>query len=69
VRAAEAQLHAANAQVGVAVAAMLPQFSITGTLGGNAAQIPLLFRTGGPFWTLVGSVTQPVFAGGTLLHT
>src|ERR1035441_2016320 len=30
VRAAEAQLHAANAQVGVAVAAMLPQFSITG---------------------------------------
>ena len=69
VRAAEAQLHAANAQVGVAVAAMLPQFPITGTLGGNAAQIPLLFRSGGPFWTLVGGVTQPVFAGGTLLHT
>jgi len=68
VRAAEAQLHAANAQVGVAVAAMLPQFSITGTLGGNAAQIPLLFRGGGPFWTLVGGVTQPVFEGGTLLH-
>ena len=69
VRAAEAQLHAANAQVGVAVAAMLPQFSITGTLGGNAAQIPLLFSSGGPFWTLVGGVTQPVFDGGTLLHT
>jgi len=69
VRAAEAQLHAANAQVGVAVAAMLPQFSITGTLGGNADQIPWLFRTGGSFWTMVGGVTQPVFAGGTLLHT
>jgi NodT family efflux transporter outer membrane factor (OMF) lipoprotein len=69
VRAAEAQLHAANAQVGVAVAAMLPQFSITGTLGGNAAQIPLLFAGGGPFWTLVGGVTQPIFEGGTLLHT
>jgi NodT family efflux transporter outer membrane factor (OMF) lipoprotein len=69
VRAAEAQLRAANAQVGVAVAAMLPQFPITGTLGGNAAQIPLLFGSGGPFWTLVGGVTQPVFAGGTLLHT
>jgi NodT family efflux transporter outer membrane factor (OMF) lipoprotein len=68
VRAAEAQLHAANAQVGVAVAAMLPQFSITGTLGGNAAQIPWLFRGGGPFWTLVGGVTQPIFDGGTLLH-
>ena len=69
VRAAEAQLHAANAQVGVAVAAMLPQFSISGTLGGNADQIPWLFRTGGTFWTLVGGVTQPVFEGGTLLHT
>jgi NodT family efflux transporter outer membrane factor (OMF) lipoprotein len=69
VRAAEAQLHAANAQVGVAVAAMLPQFSISGTLGGTADQIPWLFRTGGPYWSLVGGVTQPVFEGGTLLHT
>jgi NodT family efflux transporter outer membrane factor (OMF) lipoprotein len=69
VRAAEAQLHAANAQVGVAVAAMLPQFSITGTLGNTADQIPWLFRTGGPFWTLIGGVTQPIFQGGTLLHT
>jgi NodT family efflux transporter outer membrane factor (OMF) lipoprotein len=69
VRAAEAQLHAANAQVGVAIAAMLPQFSITGTLGGGAAQIPLLFASGGPFWTLVGDVNQPLFEGGTLLHT
>jgi NodT family efflux transporter outer membrane factor (OMF) lipoprotein len=69
VRAAEALLHAANAQVGVAVAAMLPQFSVTGTLGGNADQIPQLFRAGGPFWTLVGGVNQPVFEGGTLLHT
>jgi NodT family efflux transporter outer membrane factor (OMF) lipoprotein len=69
VRAAEAQFHAANAQVGVAVAAMLPQFSITGALGGNADEFPWLFRTGGPFWSLIGGVTQPVFEGGTLLHT
>ena len=69
VRAAEAQLHAANAQGGVAVAAMLPQFSISATLGGAADQIPWLFRTGGSFWTMTGGVTQPVFAGGTLLHT
>jgi NodT family efflux transporter outer membrane factor (OMF) lipoprotein len=68
VRAAEAQLHAANAQVGVAVAAMLPQFSITGALGGTADEFPWLFRTGGPFWSLIGGVTQPVFEGGTLLH-
>jgi NodT family efflux transporter outer membrane factor (OMF) lipoprotein len=68
VRAAEAQLHAANAQVGVAVAAMLPQFSITGTLGGNADQFAWMFRKGGPFWSLVGNVSQPLFEGGTLLH-
>jgi outer membrane protein TolC len=61
-------LHAANAQVGVAVAAMLPQFSITGVLGGNADEFAWMFRHGGPFWSLVGNVTQPIFQGGTLLH-
>jgi NodT family efflux transporter outer membrane factor (OMF) lipoprotein len=68
VRAAEAQLHAANAQVGVAVAAMLPTFPITGSYGGNADQFSWMFRSGGPFWNLVGDVTQPIFQGGTLLH-
>jgi NodT family efflux transporter outer membrane factor (OMF) lipoprotein len=68
VRAAEAQLHSANAQVGVAIAAMLPQFSITGNLGGNADEFAWMFRHGGPFWSLVGNVTQPLFEGGTLLH-
>ena len=68
VRAAEAQLHAANAQVGVAVAAMLPQFSITGEYGGNATQITQLFSAGGPFWSLYGNVSQPLFQGGTLVH-
>jgi outer membrane protein TolC len=47
---------------------MLPQFSISGTLGGAADQIPWLFRSGGSFWTMVGGVSQPVFEGGTLLH-
>jgi NodT family efflux transporter outer membrane factor (OMF) lipoprotein len=68
VRAAEAQLHAANAAVGAAVAAMLPQFPITGSYGGNADQFSWMFRSGGPFWNLVGDVTQPLFEGGTLLH-
>jgi len=68
VRAAQAQLHAANAQVGVAVAAMLPDFSITGSVGGNADQLPWIFRTGGSFWNVVSDATQPIFHGGTLLH-
>jgi len=69
VRAAEQQLRSVNAQVGVAVAAMLPQFTITGALGGTATEFPWLFRSGGPFWSLIGDVSQPVFAGGTLWHT
>jgi outer membrane protein TolC len=27
-----------------------------------------MFRHGGPFWNLVGDLTQPIFQGGTLLH-
>jgi NodT family efflux transporter outer membrane factor (OMF) lipoprotein len=69
VRAAEEQLRSANAQVGVAVAQMLPQFTITGAVGGTATQFSQMFSSGGPFWTLIGDVTQPLFAGGTLLHT
>jgi NodT family efflux transporter outer membrane factor (OMF) lipoprotein len=68
IRAAEEQLHAASAQLGVAVAARLPQFNITAALGGAASQIPQMFSSGGPFWNLVGGVTQPIFEGGTLLH-
>jgi NodT family efflux transporter outer membrane factor (OMF) lipoprotein len=69
VRAAAQQLRSVNAQVGVAVAAMLPQFTITGALGGAADEFPSLFRSGGPFWSLIGDVSQPIFAGGTLWHT
>jgi outer membrane protein TolC len=47
---------------------MLPQFSITGQYGGNATQISQMFSHGGPFWSLYGDVSQPVFQGGTLLH-
>jgi NodT family efflux transporter outer membrane factor (OMF) lipoprotein len=56
VKAAEAALHAANAQVGVAVAAMLPQFSISGEYGGNATQITQMFSAGGPFWSRQASL-------------
>jgi NodT family efflux transporter outer membrane factor (OMF) lipoprotein len=69
IRAAQEELRSANANVGVAVAAMLPQFSITGAYGGTATQFSQMFRSGGPFWNLMGNATQPLFAGGTLLHT
>ncbi len=69
VRAAEEQLRSANAQVGVAIANMLPQFTITGAGGGTATQFAQLFSHGGTFWTLIGDATQPIFQGGTLWHT
>ena len=69
VRAAEEQMRSANAEVGVATAAMLPQFTIDAAAGGAADEFGWMFRDGGPFWSLIAGVTQPLFAGGTLLHT
>jgi NodT family efflux transporter outer membrane factor (OMF) lipoprotein len=68
VRAAEAQLHAASAQIGVALANMLPQFSIAAARGGTATAFAQMFANDNPFWLVAGSVSQTLFAGGTLLH-
>jgi NodT family efflux transporter outer membrane factor (OMF) lipoprotein len=68
VRMAEENLHAASAQVGVALANMLPQFSIDGTLGSSALQIGDLFGPYTGFWSLGGSLTQTLFDAGDLLH-
>ncbi|MDE2259000.1 MAG: efflux transporter outer membrane subunit [Betaproteobacteria bacterium] len=66
VRAAEEQLHAANAQVGVAIANRFPQFSITGMIGGVASVPSQMFQEGGGFFNLIGDIAVPIFDGGTL---
>jgi NodT family efflux transporter outer membrane factor (OMF) lipoprotein len=68
VRAAEANLHAASAQVGVAIANRLPNFTLTGLGGGASTSIGSLFTQGDSFWSVAGDVAQPIFQGGTLLH-
>jgi outer membrane protein TolC len=69
VGAAEEHLHAASAAIGVAIAAQLPQFTLTGNAGTVANRISQLFITPGTaFWTLAGNVAQTVFDAGTLLH-
>jgi NodT family efflux transporter outer membrane factor (OMF) lipoprotein len=68
VRAAEAQLHAATAQVGVAIANLLPQVTITGDIGSSATAMGDLFKAGTGFWSLGASLTQTLFEGGTLVH-
>lgn len=68
VRAAEAAMHAASAQIGVATANMLPQFTIDASIGSAAAHLADLFTSGTGFWSVSGNVAQPIFQGGTLLH-
>ena len=68
VRVAEANLHAASAQVGVAIANRLPNFTLSANAGGAATQISSLFSGGNSFWSVSGAVAQPIFQGGALLH-
>ena len=68
VRAAEAQLHAASANVGVAIANQLPQFSITAALGGEASGFAGLFQPGSLIWSAVGGISEKLFDAGTLAH-
>ncbi len=68
VRAAEANVHAASAQVGVAVAARLPSFTLDGAAGGASAQLGDLLTTGNNLWSVTGSIAQTVFDAGALRH-
>lgn len=68
VRAAEEQLHAASAQIGIARAARLPQFSIDANLGGAAGSFEQMFWEGGKFFGLTLGISQAIFDGGTLKH-
>ncbi len=68
VRSAEEQLHSASAQVGVAIANRLPQFTIDATAGDTGTMFRHLFNPADAFWSLAGGITQPIFDGGTLLH-
>jgi NodT family efflux transporter outer membrane factor (OMF) lipoprotein len=68
VRAAEAQLHQASAQIGVAIAARLPQLNLTGYYGSAALTTAALFTPSTIVWSAAASGAQPIFHGFTLLH-
>lgn len=68
VRQYSAALHEATALIGVATANMLPQLTLSGSYGGAALSASDLFSASSTVWTLIGSVTQPLFKGGQLLH-
>jgi NodT family efflux transporter outer membrane factor (OMF) lipoprotein len=68
VRAAEANMHSASAQIGVAIAARLPNVTLSANGGYTAYSLAQLFLPGTGFYTLAGDVTQPIFQGFSLLN-
>ena len=68
VRIAEANLHAASAQVGVAIAARLPGVSLSASAGGNSTNIGGVLTQPNSFWTVGAGLSQPIFEGGALYH-
>jgi NodT family efflux transporter outer membrane factor (OMF) lipoprotein len=68
VRAVEALVHAANAQVGVAIANRFPQITLSGNAGSTAYAVSHLFQPGTNLWLIAGNAVQPIFDGGTLRY-
>jgi multidrug efflux system outer membrane protein len=66
IRAAEQNLIAFNAEIGVARAAYFPQLTLSGFLGGQSNQLSSLFSGPSSAWSFVPQVTQPIFTAGRL---
>jgi NodT family efflux transporter outer membrane factor (OMF) lipoprotein len=65
---AEANMHSASAQVGVATANRLPNITLSANAGSNALAINQLFGPGTGFWNIGAALLAPIFDGGSLLH-
>jgi outer membrane protein, multidrug efflux system len=63
---AEQNLIAANAEIGVAKAAYFPSISLTGPAGFESYALSKLFTGSSGQWNVTGSLTQPVFAAGSI---
>ena len=66
IRQAEELLVAANARIGVARAAYFPDISLTAQPGFLSSSLTSLFSGSAGLWTFAGTITQPIFEGGTL---
>lgn len=65
---AQENLHAASANIGVAIANRLPNIELTANAGNTALHMAQLFGAGTGFWNIGASLAQPIFEGGKLLH-
>jgi multidrug efflux system outer membrane protein len=66
IREAEAQLIAANAQIGVAKAAYFPQINLSASAGYQSSALTGLFTGPAGLWSFGGSLVQPIFTGGRI---
>jgi outer membrane protein, multidrug efflux system len=67
IRSSEAALHAATAEVGVAVASMFPDIALNGTLGLRNVSTRYLFDWDSKFYTFGPNISVPIFHGGALV--
>ena len=65
---AEANLHSASAEIGVAVASRLPNLQLTANAGATAVALNQLFTPGSEFWSVGAALAAPIFNGGALYH-
>jgi NodT family efflux transporter outer membrane factor (OMF) lipoprotein len=66
IRASEALLHQASAQIGVATANLYPQITLSGSYGSETTQFNKLFDSSSTVWSAGASLLQPIFHGGEL---
>jgi NodT family efflux transporter outer membrane factor (OMF) lipoprotein len=65
IQAAEAQLHVASAQIGVATARLYPSITLSAGVSAAALDPGHLFSANGLLWNIAAGITEPVFDGGT----
>ncbi|HTS01166.1 MAG TPA: efflux transporter outer membrane subunit [Thermoanaerobaculia bacterium] len=63
---AEANLRAANAEVGIAEANLFPQLSLTGSAGFQSTDLSDLLKSPSFVWNIAGGIFAPIFQGGRL---
>ncbi len=66
IRAAEALLHEASAQVGVATANLYPQITLSANVGSESIATSSMFSNNTNIWSIGGNLLQPIFNAGTL---
>jgi len=66
--ASESQLHSASAGIGVATAALFPNFTLSGNYGYNTTKLENLSQNAVSLWSIGADIVAPIFHGGELWY-